>query len=88
MGRQVLAPPPPIPSSLPSLPPIEGRGAGGLTLSDPRAPRSYVVLTSVDRDDLPDGGAAHFALTVELIKAMKPELKAGARACRPTAAAQ
>ncbi|HYS70853.1 MAG TPA: radical SAM protein, partial [Thermoplasmata archaeon] len=22
---------------------------------------SYVVLTSVDRDDLPDGGAAHFA---------------------------
>ena len=24
----------------------------------------YVVLTSVDRDDLPDGGAAHFAATV------------------------
>lgn len=21
----------------------------------------YVVLTSVDRDDMPDGGAAHFA---------------------------
>jgi lipoic acid synthetase len=28
----------------------------------------YVVLTSVDRDDLPDGGANHFALTVEKIK--------------------
>ncbi|RKO87497.1 hypothetical protein BDK51DRAFT_16610, partial [Blyttiomyces helicus] len=28
----------------------------------------YVVLTSVDRDDLPDGGADHFAKTVELIK--------------------
>ena len=28
----------------------------------------YVVLTSVDRDDLEDGGAAHFAKTVELIK--------------------
>lgn len=28
----------------------------------------YVVLTSVDRDDLPDGGANHFARTVEVIK--------------------
>ncbi|KAF8430095.1 hypothetical protein EV426DRAFT_4551 [Tirmania nivea] len=28
----------------------------------------YVVLTSVDRDDLPDGGAAHFAKTISLIK--------------------
>lgn len=29
----------------------------------------YVVLTSVDRDDLADGGADHFAKTVETIKA-------------------
>jgi len=28
----------------------------------------YVVLTSVDRDDLADGGAAHFARTIRLIK--------------------
>lgn len=28
----------------------------------------YVVLTSVDRDDLPDGGAAHIAKTVTLLK--------------------
>ena len=28
----------------------------------------YVVLTSVDRDDLPDGGASHFAKTVAAIK--------------------
>jgi lipoic acid synthetase len=28
----------------------------------------YVVLTSVDRDDLPDGGAAHFARTVEAVR--------------------
>ncbi|XP_046665125.1 lipoyl synthase, mitochondrial isoform X2 [Homalodisca vitripennis] len=28
----------------------------------------YVVLTSVDRDDLPDGGSAHFAETVKEIK--------------------
>lgn len=30
---------------------------------------SYVVLTSVDRDELPDGGASHFARTVRAIKA-------------------
>jgi lipoic acid synthetase len=32
----------------------------------------YVVLTSVDRDDLPDGGADHFAQTVECLKASIP----------------
>ena len=34
----------------------------------------YIVLTSVDRDDIPDGGAQHFAHTVELLKHKKPEL--------------
>lgn len=34
----------------------------------------YVVLTSVDRDDIQDGGAEHFARTVELIKLVKPEI--------------
>lgn len=29
---------------------------------------TYVVLTSVDRDDLPDGGAEHFARTIRAIK--------------------
>ena len=33
-----------------------------------------MVLTSVDRDDLEDGGANHFATTVELIKAAKPDM--------------
>ena len=28
----------------------------------------YVVLTSVDRDDLPDGGAAHIASTIGKLK--------------------
>jgi lipoic acid synthetase len=28
----------------------------------------YVVITSVDRDDLPDGGAGHFAQTIRAIK--------------------
>lgn len=33
---------------------------------------NYVVLTSVCRDDLPDGGAGHFAATVEAIKRDAP----------------
>lgn len=33
----------------------------------------YVVLTSVNRDDLDDGGAAHFAATVRAIKARCPD---------------
>ena len=35
---------------------------------------NYVVLTSVDRDDMPDGGAGHFATTVQLIKQVKPQM--------------
>ncbi|KAI1442778.1 Lipoate synthase [Annulohypoxylon stygium] len=34
----------------------------------------YVVLTNVDRDDLADGGAHHFAETIRKIKAKKPSL--------------
>lgn len=34
----------------------------------------YIVLTSVDRDDIEDGGSGHFATTVELIKHQKPEM--------------
>ena len=33
---------------------------------------TYVVLTSVDRDDLPDGGAAHIARTIRLVKERTP----------------
>ena len=32
----------------------------------------HVVVTSVDRDDLPDRGAAHFAATVRAIRAKSP----------------
>lgn len=35
----------------------------------------YVVLTSVDRDDLPDGGAAHYANCVRAIRARCPGTK-------------
>ena len=34
----------------------------------------YVVLTSVDRDDMPDGGAEHFAATVRGIKSLRPDI--------------
>ena len=59
-----------------------GNPHGVLDLDEPRKVAlalaemdlSYVVLTSVDRDDLPDGGAGHFARTVREIKALLPDL--------------
>ena len=35
----------------------------------------YVVVTSVTRDDLPDGGAAHWAATVKAIREVNPDTK-------------
>jgi len=57
---------------------------GGMAPLDPAEPDAvadavadigldYVVLTSVDRDDLPDQGAGQFARTVEAIKAREPD---------------
>ncbi|MWV41927.1 lipoyl synthase [Natrialba sp. INN-245] len=56
---------------------------GGMEPLDPDEPENvaeavaeigldYVVLTSVDRDDLPDQGAGHFAETIREIKARHP----------------
>lgn len=36
---------------------------------------NYVVLTTVDRDDLPDQGAAHFAAIIREVKQVSPKLK-------------
>jgi lipoic acid synthetase len=36
---------------------------------------SYVVVTSVDRDDLRDGGAAHFSACIEAIRAQNPGIR-------------
>ncbi len=36
---------------------------------------SYVVITSVDRDDLPDGGASIFADTIRETRARRPECR-------------
>ena len=35
----------------------------------------YVVVTSVDRDDLRDGGAGHFAQCIEAIRRYNPDIK-------------
>ena len=59
---------------------------GKPTLLDPEEPRNvglvvkelgleHIVVTSVDRDDLPDGGSAHFAKTVFWIKTLKPGIR-------------
>jgi lipoic acid synthetase len=58
---------------------------GGMEALDPDEPDNvaeavaeigldYVVLTSVDRDDLPDQGAAHFARTIRAIKERDPSI--------------
>jgi len=58
---------------------------GGMDPLDPEEPKNvaeavaeigleYVVLTSVDRDDLEDGGAGHFAATIREIKRRDPSI--------------
>jgi lipoic acid synthetase len=59
-----------------------GNPKGKLDLEEPRKVAyaiskmdlEYIVLTSVDRDDLPDGGSGHFARTVALLKELTPGL--------------
>jgi lipoic acid synthetase len=36
---------------------------------------AHAVITSVNRDDLPDGGAAHWAETIREVRALNPECK-------------
>ncbi len=50
----------------PSEPENVARAAAELSLD-------FVVLTSVTRDDLPDGGAAHIAATISAVKAANPK---------------
>ena len=60
-----------------------GNPRGWLDLNEPEQAANtvvemnldYVVLTSVNRDDLPDGGAAHYAATVRAIKKRSPKTK-------------
>ncbi len=60
-----------------------GKGGFGLDREEPanvarmaaRMGLRHVVITSVNRDDLPDGGAAHFAETVRCVRAAVPEAR-------------
>ncbi|THG15947.1 hypothetical protein TEA_008982 [Camellia sinensis var. sinensis] len=45
----------------------------------------YVVITSVDRDDLHDQGSGHFAETVQKLKKLKPNMLIEALGCESTA---
>ncbi|CAI9113638.1 OLC1v1014277C1 [Oldenlandia corymbosa var. corymbosa] len=57
------APPPPDPNEPTKV--AEAIASWGL---------DYVVITSVDRDDLPDQGSVHFAETVQKLKILKPKM--------------
>ena len=46
----------------------DSKEPGRATMAVSKMGLSYVVLTSVNRDDLPDGGASHFAQTVEMLR--------------------
>src|SRR5690606_9468298 len=35
---------------------------------------NYVVITSVDRDDLRDGGGGHFAACIQQVRALNPKI--------------
>ncbi len=54
--------------------PIEPYEPQNVALAASRLKLKHVVTTSVTRDDLPDGGASHFAKTVQAIRQINPEM--------------
>ncbi|HET9716402.1 MAG TPA: lipoyl synthase [Pseudolabrys sp.] len=48
--------------------PLDVEEPGSVAEATARLGLAHVVVTSVDRDDLPDGGAAHFAATIRAIR--------------------
>lgn len=61
-------------------------GKGAPTVLDPAEPRhvaeavaqlnlAHTVITSVNRDDLPDGGAGHWAETIRQVRQLNPDCK-------------
>ncbi|KAG9508660.1 Lipoyl synthase, mitochondrial, partial [Fragariocoptes setiger] len=55
-------------------PPLDPEEPKNVATAISRWSLDYVVLTSVDRDDLADGGAQHFADTVKCLKKLSPNL--------------
>jgi len=53
--------------------PLDPHEPGRVAEAVERMGLKYVVVTSVTRDDLPDGGAAHFAATIGAIRRRLPE---------------
>ena len=52
---------------------VRSRGAANTARAVQLMGLRYVVLTSVNRDDLPDGGAQHYADTVREVKTLNPD---------------
>lgn len=56
------------------LPPVDPLEPEKVAYSISQMNLHYVVITSVDRDDMPDQGSDHFARTVKTIKKLDPKL--------------
>ncbi|MBL9176366.1 MAG: lipoyl synthase [Verrucomicrobiales bacterium] len=52
--------------------PLEGDEPDRVAEATRRMGLSHVVITAVARDDLPDGGAAHFQKTIQAVRAANP----------------
>ena len=52
--------------------PLDAGEPGELARAAAEMGLQHVVVTSVDRDDLPDGGAAHFAAVIAELKRLQP----------------
>ena len=52
--------------------PVDPSEPGRVAAAARRLALSFVVVTSVDRDDLADGGAAHFAATIGALRRLEP----------------
>jgi lipoic acid synthetase len=57
-------------SALPG--PVDGKEPGKVAEAAAEMGLRYVVITSVTRDDVPDGGAGHFARTIEAVRKRIP----------------
>lgn len=62
-----------IPAEAPGPPRADEPGA--VAEAAARMDLAYVVITSVTRDDLPDGGAGHFARTIAAVRRRLPDAK-------------
>ena len=56
------------------LPPVDPFEPEKVAYSISQMKLKYVVITSVDRDDMPDQGSDHFARTVKTVKKLDPDL--------------